>query len=168
MQVLRDEICFEASLIGEDYHDDWRLSKDLMGVDLPSCFWNAHVALVVQLYVDLLVIRVLVRDHSLFVASCNAIAIEEVPNSFSVGFVVAEWTLVASSIGEDPPPLYDLVFLPFSYQFGSGLTVGVGPCAFLLAKLPPSWVAILVGVYVGAFSMFDSVFPLSWIDSNIP
>jgi hypothetical protein len=138
-------------------------SKDLMGVNLPSRFRYAHAALVVQLYVDLLIIRVLVRNHCLLVTSWNYITIGEVPYSVSVWLVVAESTLVVSSVSEEPFPFDYLIIRPLSHKLSASLAIGISTVSMFFAEHPPAWIGIFIGIDVGTLSVFYTILPLTWI-----
>jgi hypothetical protein len=136
-------------------------SKDLVGVDLPSRFRNAHVALVLQLYIQLLVIWVFVGDDGLLVVAFDGVAIGEEPSSIAIRFVVGESAFIDCAVRELPSPSYELVISPISSQFTSCLLVHVGALSVLLSEHPPSRITVLVGIGIGTLSMLDTILPLT-------
>ena len=139
-----------------------------MGVDLPGGLADAHIALVLKLEVDFLVVGVLVGNNGLFVVSRDGIAVGEVPGAISIGFVVAEAALVVVAVGEEPLATHELVFGPLSHELSPRLGVGVSALSVFLAEHPPPRITILVGVDVGALSMLHPVLPLPCLTNPLP
>ncbi len=144
------------------------LSKDLMGIHLPGRGRDAHVALVVELDVQLLVVGVFVGNDCLVVASCYLVAIREPPESLSVGLIVSEGALIDGAVRELPLPFHYLVIGPFTAQFRIGVLIGVNAGAVFFAEHPPAHVDILISVCVSPLSVFYAVLPLPCLDLNVP
>lgn len=143
-------------------------SKYLMSINLPSTFRNPYITLPIQLDIQGLVLLILIWHNGLFVGSLESIAIGIMPGAWFVGLVVGELALVVSAVGEYPSALGDWVVFPFADKFHTGLAVGVGAFALLLAEHPPATISVLIRIDICALAMLHAIFPLTYTITQKP
>lgn len=150
-----------------DHHKN-HLSKDFVGIHLPGWLRNAHIALVLQLYIQLLVVRVFVRHHCLLVAPSHLVPIHKTPSTLPTRLIVCKSALVESTVRKLPLPLSYLVLSPLTAQLRTCLFVGVCATSVFFSEHPPTHIDIFVSISITAFTMFHSILPLPWLLSWVP